>query len=88
MYHSREKSVSPIQMINEKILTPHKSFMLMAQTALATGQFPNQMGFWGAVFPSVQTRMMCSTNQAHLQYEEGTSSVQMRMCSASKVFHQ
>ena len=42
-YSSREKSVSPVQMINEKsyVLTPYKSFMMKAQTALATGHFSN-----------------------------------------------
>ena len=55
--------------------------MLKAQTALATGHFSNQVGFWGAVFPPpplhTQARM-CSTNQAH------QSSVQISICSMRK----
>ena len=44
VYNSREKSVSPTQMINEKVLTPYQGFMLKAQMALATGYFSNQVG--------------------------------------------
>ena len=40
MYNSREK---------RNVLTPYKSFMLKAQTALAKGHFSNQLRFWGAV---------------------------------------
>ena len=45
VYYNREISVSPVHMINElkKVLTPYKSFMLKAQTALATGHFSNQL---------------------------------------------
>ena len=52
MYNSGEKIVSPIQVINEKSTHAiQKFFMLKAQTALATGHFSKQLGFWSAVVP-------------------------------------
>ena len=72
----------------KKVLTLYKTFMLKAQTALATGHFSNQVEFWGAVVPppppsssskDVQYKSGASvfgTNKKDLQYEEGTSSVQ------------
>ena len=82
-------------MINEKVLTLYKSFWLKAQTALATGHFSNKLGFLGAVVhPSTSKDVQYKSGtltfgtNTDLQYEEGTSSVQMRLCSTSKVFHQ
>ena len=78
-----------MQMINEKVLTPYKCFMLKAQTALATGHFSDQVGFWGAVVLPQYKHYKSGTSifgmNKGLQFEEGTSSVQMRMCSTSKV---
>ena len=51
--------------------------MLKTQTALATGHFSNQLGFWGAVIPLVQARM-CNTNQAH------RSLVRIMVCSLGR----
>ena len=81
----------------EKSTDLYKSFMLKAQTALATGHFSNQLEFWGAVVPppppSTNKDVLYKSGTSifgtnkDLKYEEGTSSVQMRMCSTSKVFH-
>ena len=78
----------------KKVLTSYKSFMLKAQTALATGHSSNQLGGGrgggpgGTVIPlqykqecAVQV-MMSGANQAHW------SLVHIRMCSTSKAFHQ
>ena len=82
----------------KKVLTPYQSFMLKAQTALATGHFHNQLGFWGAaVPPPVQARMystsdnvqcksgtlVVSTNK-DMWYEQGISSGQMGICSTKE----
>ena len=73
--------------------------MLKAQTALATGHFSNQLGYGGAVTPLPQYKQGCavqvyesgtsipSTNK-DVQYEQGTSSVQMEMRSMRKPFYQ
>ena len=81
-------------MINEKVHTKYKSFMLKAQTALATGHSSNLLGFWGAVVPPPPTSKdmqykpgtsILGTNK-DLQDEEGTSSMQMRICSTREDF--
>ena len=76
-------------MINEKSTDSYKGFMLKAPTALATGHFSNQP----PPPPPPQYKQGCVgtsifSRDKDLQYEEVTSSVQMRMCSTSKVFHQ
>ena len=45
VYNRREKSVSPMQMIDLKSTDPVQKFILKAQTALATGHFSNQLDY-------------------------------------------
>ena len=76
-------------MIDEQVLTPYKSFTLKAKITLTTGHFSNQLGS-GGVLTGMQYKpgtSLFSTNKG-MQYEQGTSSVQLRMCSTNKGHHQ
>ena len=71
VYNSRDKSVSPMQMIYEKSIGPVQSLMLKTQTVLVTDHFSNQLGSWGAVvspppLPPPQYKQGCAEQIRHI----------------------